>query len=210
MGEHSNQNAVTILLAVYQVERQEEHHSGTSALTLVTVGVAYITAATALAYQCRAGQACNDDGVINLALLLLPLAPVALLGFLALNLATSTLRGRYLVALERELSKYGLKTDDGLEVPSLIRLVRSQYALSGRNLANMFVMLISYSAMGVIVLLFIMGTTLAASRDAPRWIAMAIYLSIVLCEFYIVIRELRTDRQQPVAETLAQKGEVIR
>jgi hypothetical protein len=198
MGAHSNENEVAVLLAVYQVERQEEHHSGTSALTLVTVAVAYMTAATALAYQCRAGQACKDDNVINLALLLLPLAPVALLGFLALNLVTSALRGRYLVALETKLfSRCGVETDDGLNVPSFINMERSMFGFSRRNLPYLFVVLISSSAMAVIVTLFIVGVALSAGPGVSRWIAMVFYLFVVFCELFIVLRGIGTDLFQP-------------
>jgi hypothetical protein len=195
MGTHSdaNKNELEVLLAAYQVERQEEHHSGTSALTLVTVAVAYMTAAAALAYQCRARDAC-DDKVINLALLLLPLAPVALLGFLALNLVTSALRGRYLVALETKLfSKCGVRTDDGLNVPSFISLERSMFGFNRRNLPYLFVVLISSSAMAIIVTLFIVGVALAANPDVSRWIAMVFYLFVVLCELFIVFRGIGTD-----------------
>jgi hypothetical protein len=195
MGTHpgANENELEVLLATYQVERQEEHHSGTSALTLVTVAVAYMTAAAALAYQCRARDAC-DDKLINLALLVLPLAPVALLGFLALNLVTSALRGRYLVALETELfSRYGIRTDDGLNVPSFISLERSMFGFNRRNLPYLFVVLVSSSAMAIIVTLFIVGITLAANPDGSRWIAMVFYLLVVVCELFIVFRGIGTD-----------------
>ncbi len=157
-----------------------------------------MTAATALAYQCRAGQACKDDNVINLALLLLPLAPVALLGFLALNLVTSALRGRYLVALETKLfSRCGVETDDGLNVPSFINMERSMFGFSRRNLPYLFVVLISSSAMAVIVTLFIVGVALSAGPGVSRWIAMVFYLFVVFCELFIVLRGIGTDLFQP-------------
>jgi hypothetical protein len=195
MGTHSDasENELEVLLAAYQVERQEEHHSGTSALTLVTVAVAYMTAAVVLAHQCRTRDTC-DDKLINLALLLLPLAPVALLGFLALNLVTSALRGRYLVALETELfSRCGVRTNDGLRVPSFITLERSMFGFNGRNLPYLFVMLISSSTMAIIVALFIVGVALSANPDISRWIAMVFYLLVVLCELFIVFRGIRTN-----------------
>ena len=83
MDELTRDDKFQTLLQVYAIERQEEHQSGNFALTLAAIGVAYITAAVALIAHCRGGEGsdCQDDQLINLALLLLPFAPVALLGF---------------------------------------------------------------------------------------------------------------------------------
>jgi hypothetical protein len=188
MGDRPNGDELTVLLSVYQVERQDEHHAGTFALTLVTVGVAYITAATALIYQCRAEQACKDDNVLNLALLFLPLAPVALLGFLAMNLAAGAIRGSYLEALEHKLSMVQVETDDGLRIPSYTSLLRSMYARNTSRPPYRIVMYLSFSALPIIVTIFIVGVALAARPDNVRWIVMVIYLFIEACELFIMLR----------------------
>jgi hypothetical protein len=198
------------LLEVYAIERQEEHHTGSFALTLATIGVTYITAAVVLIAHCRAqeGSACKDDQLINIALLLLPFAPVALLGFLALNMANSIIRNRGLEEIERTIS--GLlekRIGPGFMVPSYPG--RFMYRLRRKNWPYIVVNIFSFSALFILVTLFVFGVFLSAYEY--RWIFLCCYLVIEALELLVVTRALRDDHwgriQQEARSSLTQSAD---
>lgn len=91
---------VRALLAVYQVERQDQQTSGNQSRALVGTGLAYAAGVAALLSKAPV----DGDGVPALLLVAAPLPLVALVCFLILGVGNVLQRARYLVELERELS----------------------------------------------------------------------------------------------------------
>jgi hypothetical protein len=193
VGERSGNDEFQTLLEVYAIERQEEHQSATFGLTLVAIGVAYITASVALIARCREGVDCSKDEIINLALLLLPFAPVAILGFLALNLANSYIRGRGLGEIERVLSSLLEKRiGEGFMIPSYPG--RFMYRFRRKDWPYMVVTIFSFSALFVLVTLFVIGVVVSAAEAYRyRWIFLGSYLLIEALELLVVIKGQRGD-----------------
>jgi hypothetical protein len=189
VDERSPDDKLQTLLEVYAIERQEEHQSGMSGLTLVTIGVAYITAAVALAARCRRGL-CEDE-MINLSLLLLPLAPIAILGFLVLNFVNSSVRGRGLREIERAIS--GLlkeRIDARFMIPSYP--VGFMYRFRRKDWPYMVVNIFSVGTLFILVTLFIVGVFLSAEETYQyRWIFLGFYLMLVVLELIVVVSGLR-------------------
>jgi hypothetical protein len=186
LDKHSDEDELAALLEVYSAEHQEDRHGATSALALVTVGVAYITAATAVIYHCRQGVKCRDDDVINIALFFLPLVPVAILGLLALNLADSFVRGHYLEAIERRLTKALQDRFDGdFMIPTYV--VRFRYRSNGENWIHTVINMVSISSLAIIVALFIIGVAMS-TKVYYGWLAFIPYGLIEILALILVLK----------------------
>lgn len=110
------------LLAIYQVERQDQQTSGNQSRALVGTGLAYAAGVSALLSRVPS----DGSSIEPLLLVAAPLPLVALMCFLVLGVGNVLQRARYLVALERELEP--LLSTPSLTVPNGFR--RSEYVFA--------------------------------------------------------------------------------
>jgi hypothetical protein len=187
LDRHSDNEELAALLEVYSAEHQEDRHSATSALALITVGVAYITAATAVIYHCRQGDNCsNNDDVIKFALFFLPLVPVAILGLLSLNLADSFVRGHYLETIERRLTK-ALQDRFGKDFMIPTYVVRFRYRSNRENWIHTVVNMVSLSSLAIVVALFIIGVAMS-TKVTYGWLAFIPYGLVEVLALILVLK----------------------
>lgn len=103
-----------LLLADYQAAREDERSLVAAQGTSISVAVALLALlAAALTQTCNLGSGSNCVRVPDLFLAAAPLGPVAVVAYLAMFGAVSTIRSYYLRALERELRAYAPQAFDG-------------------------------------------------------------------------------------------------
>lgn len=128
VGERKLNAYASALLAVYQLERQDQQTSGNQSRALLGTGLAYAAGVAALLSRG------DSKHLTPLLLLAAPLPLVALIAFLVLGIGNIQQRAKYLVALEKELEPHlSLADPTGthqfrLTVPNGFR--RSEYVFS--------------------------------------------------------------------------------
>jgi len=91
------------LLAVYATERQDDQNSLTIAFAIATAGITYVTIGSAYLNDHCGSRGCSG-GIPGWTPLLAPLIPMALFGFLTLNVAATRMRSVHLQRLEKALA----------------------------------------------------------------------------------------------------------
>lgn len=128
VGERPLNAYASALLAVYQLERQDQQTSGNQSRALLGTGLAYAAGVAALLSRG------DSKHLTPLLLLAAPLPLVALIAFLVLGIGNIQQRAKYLVALEEELEHQLSMPDPSGEhrfrvtVPNGFR--RSEYVFS--------------------------------------------------------------------------------
>jgi hypothetical protein len=102
-----------ILLASYQINRDENLSWSNAALAIVAAGLVYILGTLGYVEQHR--------DVSWLVLLLMPLVPLGLLAFFVLGYCMTAVRTMELKAIENALRNYNVAYD-GIEIPSQVKL----------------------------------------------------------------------------------------
>ncbi len=175
------------LLAVYATERQDDQSALAIAFVIATAGITYVTIGAAYLNDHCGSKGCTG-GVPGWTPILAPLIPMALFGFLALNLAATRMRSVHLQRLEFALRIPLVKdeelptapwfpsfhTDAGLVYRAMDSWSKPRFT----RLLFMAVTLITYP----VIYFALLGFTFVALRDAA-----ASGLKTFFIYFYIII-----------------------
>jgi hypothetical protein len=202
-------NRLTILLAVYDVERQDQEYAGVIAIALVTVGAAFISGGLLfLTSSCQIEAGCKS--LPNNWVLGLPIFPLALLGYLVQNLAGALTRENYILRIEQEIaslmeaSKDTLPaeaTKDTLPVPYFFHLARFIFGGGGwKNLHYQLTTNIVYISLFAIAIGFSFVVIRFNGWHLGSYIAATIYVLMLLAEIAVVLSSLSSKRMDYLRE----------
>ena len=188
------------LLAIYTAERQDDQNSLTVAFAIATAGITYVTIGAAYLNDHCGSKGCSG-GVPGWTPLLAPLIPIALFGFLTLNLAASRMRSVHLQRLEYALQIPLIKdqelptapsfhTDAGLVYRAMDNMDRPWFT----RILFIGVTFITYP----IIYGALLGFTFVALRDASastlKTTAIYVYAVITVIEGLAILMCLMGER----------------
>ena len=188
------------LLAVYAAERQDDQSALAIAFVIATAGITYVTIGAAYLNDHCGSKGCNG-GVPGWTPILAPLIPMALFGFLTINLAATRMRSVHLQRLEYVLqlplindqeppTAPSFHTDAGLVYRAIDSMDRPRFT----RILFIAVTLITYP----IIYGTLLGFTFVALRDAAaselRTVFIYIYIIIAAIEGLAILMSLTGER----------------
>ena len=188
------------LLAVYATERQDDQSSLAIAFVIATAGITYVTIGAAYLNDHCGSNGCNG-GVPGWTPILAPLIPMALFGFLTINLAVTRMRSVHLQRLEFALqipltkgqelrTAPSFHTDAGLVYRPMDNMDRPRFT----RILFIAVTFITYP----IVYGALLGFTFVALHDAApstlKNIFVGIYIAIAVIEGLAILMSLTGER----------------
>ncbi len=188
------------LVAVYAAERQDDQNSLTIAFAIATAGITYVTIGAAYLNDHCGGKGCIG-GIPGWTPVLAPLIPMALFGFLTLNLAATRMRSVHLQHLEHLLqiplikgqeppTEPSFHTDAGLVYRAMDNMEKPWFT----RILFIGVTFITYP----IVYGTLLGFTFIALRDAQastlKTIAIYVYAAITVIEGLAILMCLIGER----------------
>jgi hypothetical protein len=188
------------LLAVYAAERQDDQSALNIAFVIATAGITYVTIGAAYLNDHCGSKGCNG-GVPGWTPILAPLIPMALFGFLTINLAVTRMRSVHLQRLEYALQ---LPLIEGQKLPTAPSF-HTDAGLVYRPMENMgrpcFTRILFIAVTFItypIIYGTLLGFTFVALRDAAaselKTIFIYIYIVIIAIEGLAILMSLTGER----------------